>query len=88
MKRSNQMSKSMVAAMMFGVAMLLLSGIVASQCGNSKGEAVVILDTVTLKQDTVMHDAVRPRRARKKKPAEREAQPAPESRDYRDEVVN
>ena len=88
MKRRDQMSKSMVAAMMFGVAMLLLSGIVVSQCGHGKGNAVVILDTVTLKQDSVRHDAVRSRKARKKKPAERKVQPAPESRDYRDEVVN
>lgn len=88
MKRKGQMSKSMVAALTFGVAMLLLSGIVVSQCGTSKVAPVVIMDTVSVKQDTVSHKKSRPRKARKKKPAERKVQPVPESRDYRDEVVN
>jgi len=87
MKRKGQIGNTMLAAIIFGIVLLLLAGTVGSQCGRGERTPVVILDTAYVKGDTAVHKKRQPK-TRKKKPAERTARPEPDSRNYRDEIVN
>ncbi len=87
MKRKVQIGNTMFAAITFGIVLLLIAGVSGAQCGRGERTPVVIMDTAYVKSDTAAHHKRKPK-TRKKKPAGQTAQPAPDSRDYRDEIVN
>lgn len=86
MPRRADLSKATVAALTFGLALLLVGSLLAPTCRRAaSAPAVVIVDTVVV--DTVKKEP-KARKARKKKASKPAPQPRkPLERDYLDEEV-
>lgn len=89
MKGRPQLGRTMFAAVTLGTAIMLLAGIMGSNCGRSHSAPVIIVDTTIVRSDSTK--TVKKTSKKNKKAAIKQLRPNEDmdnSRNYRDEIVN